>query len=344
MKVTKRIVRNVIVITLAIVACITIVMNVFWPDIKQSYYANHPEYCRRVARLNSHVRVFLTGGKYFVYNSAMKRPTICGMSNFYQSSRPDSIPVWYSKGGCRGFFNPKTGEPLIDDKTYTHAWVFSEGLAAVEKNGLVGFIDLQGHVAIDQVFHFDPTIYDYCFRNGYCIMPDSTGRRGLIDHDGKWAVLPQYDRMIYANDSCWVVWKQGKKGVLNSSLRQVLPCAYTELAISKDNGVTVTMPDGSMRQYSYNGNIISRNVFTDVNVLRFTGPEPIQSYDETMYVADCMSYECGDERVGLLTMDYRPVTSPIYRSIEALARNRFLCTMENGASLILDEHGKPLQH
>ncbi|MBQ8695615.1 MAG: WG repeat-containing protein, partial [Bacteroidaceae bacterium] len=54
----------------------------------------------------------------------------------------DSIAV-YALNGKRGFLNRYTGEIIIDAEKnrYSKAWVFSEGVAAVMKDEMIGFID-----------------------------------------------------------------------------------------------------------------------------------------------------------------------------------------------------------
>ena len=57
----------------------------------------------------------------------------------------DSL-VCFSDGNRRGYFHLRDGKVVVKPK-YQHAWVFSEGLAAVDENGRVKFINPQGEVA-----------------------------------------------------------------------------------------------------------------------------------------------------------------------------------------------------
>ena len=49
------------------------------------------------------------------------------------SEDKDSLAV-FARNGKRGYINRFTGEVVVPE-IYTRAWIFSEGLAAVEKNG-----------------------------------------------------------------------------------------------------------------------------------------------------------------------------------------------------------------
>ena len=57
--------------------------------------------------------------------------------------------VCFSDGKKRGYFSKNTGKVIIEPK-YDHAWVFSDGLASVEEDGYIKFIDGTGKVVIDK--------------------------------------------------------------------------------------------------------------------------------------------------------------------------------------------------
>ena len=62
----------------------------------------------------------------------------------------DSIGI-FEKDGKWGFYNLNTDKVLVD-ASYTHAWFFSDGLAAVEKNGKIGFVNMKGALIIPHKF------------------------------------------------------------------------------------------------------------------------------------------------------------------------------------------------
>ena len=55
------------------------------------------------------------------------------------SSPNDSLGV-FCTDGKRGYYNSYTGKIVVPAQ-YRRAWIFSEGLAAVQKNGMIGFIN-----------------------------------------------------------------------------------------------------------------------------------------------------------------------------------------------------------
>lgn len=76
----------------------------------------------------------------------------------------DSLAVFCAKNDRRGFLNINTGEIVID-AVFEHAWVFSEGLAAVvEPDGKMGFIDASGEYVIAPEFDYSAS-HDYVFKH-----------------------------------------------------------------------------------------------------------------------------------------------------------------------------------
>ena len=102
--------------------------------------------------------------------------------DWMQSSR-DSFAVFCSENK-RGYYNTNTGKIAIAPQ-YRRAWIFSEGLAAVQKDGNIGFIDHSGKTVIDFIFpyHGNP-LSEFVFMNGYCVVADSTGQCGVINTKG----------------------------------------------------------------------------------------------------------------------------------------------------------------
>ena len=91
---------------------------------------------------------------YRVYNTSTEKYTTPRISWVVSAAENDSIGV-YAIDDRRGFINTKTGDVVIDAKAndYEKAWVFSDGLAAVMKDGKVGFINVDNELVIP--FQFD---------------------------------------------------------------------------------------------------------------------------------------------------------------------------------------------
>ena len=221
-------------------------------------------------RLSDDVVVYyFADDTYRVYNKSTEKYTTPRIDWVTDAASGDSLGV-YAVGGRRGYINVKNGEIIINAKTndYEKAWVFSDGLAAVMKDGKVGFIDANNKLVIP--FRFDYSdkciMYEigYLFHDGYCVMTNKDGKFGLIDISGNWVVEPEYDELWNAHKTGnRIVVNDGKHGVLDSCGNVVYPAEYFCIDIWED-GFVLTK-DGRKWQEDYEGNIVNPFVIDGVN-------------------------------------------------------------------------------
>ena len=151
------------------------------------------------------------------------RNTLDGVAWIAKPLGTDSL-VCYSDGEKRGYFNMFTGEVVIEPR-YDRAWIFSDGLAAVENEGWIRFIDCEGNEVIDKRMPYESGMEGYVFHNGHCVVRhDSRERVGLIDRQGEWALAPNYTD-IQPVDTFWIVSDGEEQAVLTAGLKTVLPLA-----------------------------------------------------------------------------------------------------------------------
>ena len=138
-------------------------------------------------------------GKISVKNIVTGKTTIKDIKvDWTASSGTDTLAVFCAEDR-RGFFNVNTGKIVIEPK-YRKAWNFSNGLAGVQKNGYVGFLDPKGNVVIDFKFpYYGNPLSNFVFKNGYCVVADSTGKCGVINTKGEWVIDPVYDNVSIFN-------------------------------------------------------------------------------------------------------------------------------------------------
>lgn len=229
-----------------------------------------------------------------------------------QLSPNDSLGVFCSNGK-RGYYNSYTGKIAIPAQ-YRRAWVFSEGLAGVQKDGKIGFLDSRGNVVIDFRFpyHGNP-LSEFIFKNGHCVVADTLGRCGVINKKGNWVIPPEYDNVN----------------------------VFKEYAIVRKAGVRM--------QIDYNGNIINAFVLDNICELTYTQKERcVTETDNISYIDRPMNtglfaYFVGG-RCGLMDSKCRRLTEPIYSDITAMSGTMFKATLLDGYSeVILNENGKLMQ-
>jgi hypothetical protein len=106
---------------------------------------------------------------------------------------PPSVPSATSCGGVPRNITERCGEGFIDRAgkvifRFQSARDFSEGLAAVEKDGKWGFIDPQGQ------FQVPPTFESAGSFNGGLAVAKFGGKFGYVDRAGRWVIQPQFDK------------------------------------------------------------------------------------------------------------------------------------------------------
>lgn len=95
----------------------------------------------------------------------------------------DSVVI-YNLNGKRGYYDV-AARRFITGAEFSHAWIFSEGLAAVAKYDkeeyctLVGFINEEGKVVIPFQYKYVKG-HDYVFEDGFVFMPDRWGAGGEV--------------------------------------------------------------------------------------------------------------------------------------------------------------------
>ncbi len=294
----------------------------------------------------------------YVMTSSGKK-TITGIDWISCPLGDDSL-VFYKVGDLRGYFNMYTGEPVIKAR-YQHAWVFSDGLAAVDEKGWIKFIDVTGKVVIDPKLPFREGISQYVFHNGYCTMYGKDYQRvGLIDKKGNWALDPCYSSITNC-DSLWLLSRDGEMAVLSASLDTIIPFMKADIIVCGDY-IRATMPDHTMRGYDQKGNLITDFYISEVSQLTYNTSEmyypTIKCYDDegnetgetttgspepVMAVASCMRYQAEYGWYGLMTSDGRILTPPAYSNIEAVGQDLYLCSDEYENGVIINGKGEKVE-
>ena len=259
------------------------------------------------------VAVKSSDGKVSIKNEKTGKTTIKDISLEWTSSSPnDSLSVFCSDNK-RGYFNAYTGEIAIPAQ-YRRAWVFSEGLAAVQKNGMIGFIDRKGNTVIDfnYPYHGNP-LSEFVFKNGMCIVADTLGKCGIIDKKGDWIIQPQYDHIS----------------------------TFDEYAIVSKAGVRM--------QVKYDGNVINSFVLDDVTALSYEEKERFENREgEIEYITKTVKtglfrYRVGG-RCGLMDADCHRLTEPLYSSITAVDKNMYRALLlDHYSEVILNANGEVMR-
>ena len=252
-------------------------------------------------------------GKVSIKNAATGIVTIKDIKiDWTQRSQNDSLAVFCSEGR-RGYYNMYTGEIAVPAQ-YRRAWVFSEGLAAVQRNGNIGFIDHQGKVVIDfnYPYHGNP-LTKFVFDDGHCVVANAEGKCGVIDKTGKWLIRPEYD----------------------------IVDAFREYAIVSKSGVSMQM--------TYDGRVLNSFVLDSVYELTYSEDERFENREGEVEYVDKTIHTglyayCVGGRYGLMDSNCHRLTEPLYSSIRAVNRNMFrACLLDGWSEVILNAKGEVMK-
>lgn len=256
------------------------------------------------------------------------------LTNIYNTNLKDSITVFFQEAK-RGFLNIYSGQIVIPAQ-YDRAWVFSEGLGAVVKDGKVGFVNINGETVI-------PFEYGYCsqwkdqvdflFKKGYCtVIEPTTAKHGLIDKSGKWVVDPQYDYINNPHKGFRIVKLNDKYGVMDSTLQLSLPIIYDWIDYYEDGFMLLSGNEKQLMAYDCK-TVLQPFVYDNVYHLTY-GTDKVDEEGSVIYAkCDMNSYEVAG-RYGLMDKSGKIITKPLYTAIDAISKDIFVCDLCYGGSKV----------
>ena len=264
--------------------------------------------------------------KWRVYDKQTGEYTTDKINWLSEVPENDSLAV-YALPNKRGYINVNTGRIVIDAEAndYRKAWVFSEGLAAVMKEGKIGFINAKNEVVIP--FQFDYTdkcrMYDfgYLFHDGYCIMTNKDGDMGLIDTTGKWIVEPAYDEIWAPHESGYrIIVDNSKRGVLDSRGNVIYLAEYGYVDVLSE-GFILTK-GGKKWQVDFEGNTVQPFMFDGTYYLNY--PVGYNECGDIQYAfADYAKYEIMNCYGIMNRITGKPITLALYSDINMLSKDLF---------------------
>lgn len=310
------------------------------------------EYCEYAEYVNRDIYFHNKwDGKGYIFNKRTGEILIKNIAWIAKPLGKDSL-VCYSDGKKRGYFSRNTGKVIIEPK-YDHAWIFSEGLASIEEDGYIKFINATGKVVIDKKMPYYMNMEGYVFHGDYCVVQAADNEYyGLMDKTGKMVLPLEY---TYISPSCdsklWYVSKGDVTGLLDNDMKPVIPFMECSIHIS-DNKITVTMPDHTIRKYDMQGQLINDFYIVNVRMLEYQKDEIVYTKsndddieEESDYyhpnaTARMRAYVAGDYYEGLMSADGHVVTMPIYKEISAIGYDLYLCEVNDCDHVVINGKGE----
>lgn len=141
------------------------------------------------------------------------------ISHFSDFTKFVGYDVWW--------FIDKSGK--IISSAYEEIESFSEGLAAVCRGGIWGFINERDKPVIP--FEYDRA--DFFFEGLAAVQKDD--KWGFIDKSNKLVIPYEYDSFCGFNRGLSIVLKDGKWGMIDKTGRAVIPIEYDSAGYRKDS-------------------------------------------------------------------------------------------------------------
>ena len=295
-------------------------------------------------------------GKGYIYNIRTGKKYVKHVAWIAKPTGKDSL-ICFSNGKKRGYFSKNTGKVVIEPK-YDHAWIFSDGLASVEEGGYIKFIDSTGKVVIDKKMPYIPNMEGYVFHGGYCVVDTDDGEQcGLMDKAGNIVLSMEYSSIYPSNDfKMWLVKKGEEMAVFDKDLKPIIPMTECFIYIN-DGTIDVTMSDHTMRKYDMQGTLINDFYISCVRTLEYEKDEilyrrethdgdgneydvPVVESYHPMATARLRAYVAGQGYEGLMTTGGHIVTMPLYKDIDAIGNDLYLCTSTNYDKVIVNGKGE----
>lgn len=204
----------------------------------------------------------------------------------------DSLVVFRTHDRLRGYLNVNNGKIVIPAQ-YNRAWNFSEGVAAVLKDGVVSFVNSSGEPAMTTTF---PIFYydDYSeiafqFHDGQCVMRTPDNKWGLINKNGEWTIQPIYASIDSPRFGYRVVTDGRKYGLLADDGTLALPLEYDIIRVASDKRGFFIAKDGYAKEVDKSLHTIIPFVYDGLYMLEYVreyrdNEEPVYwRYDIDVY-------------------------------------------------------------
>ena len=300
------------------------------------------------------VRAWNRGGDR-VYNKKTGRYTTSRVAWVAETPINDSLTVFCDKKGYRGFLNVNTGEIVIPAQ-YNKAWVFSDGLAAVEYGKKqLGFINHDNQMVISDI-PYAPGYFDYVFKNGYCIVKtwDDDGNlvysvysSSTLSKTGEYNALNRLDRADYTiaknRDGYWLLDSAYDK-VFDEPYDVIEEAYYLDGIFVTDNWVK--------KRVDFDGTVLDDFVIDGVSRLSYVvdlAENDVDEYYEERYLSefepDLIVYRVGDHQ-GLMNPKTGKVITPAkYGDITMISKNLLRAELNsyNNESVLLDRNGNIIE-
>ena len=122
--------------------------------------------------------------------------------------------------------------------------------------------------------------------------------------------------------------------------KQVVPVEYRDIELT-EQGVAVALKDYTMCMLNYDGTLKYKFICSGVDEVYYPTSETTSDGEDVQKLSPCKSYYTFDGHRGLMAPDGRPLTLPIFTSINGVNENLYYCRFFYAdCGILLDGNGK----
>ena len=233
----------------------------------------------------------------------------------------DSISVYCSRDGLRGFYNTRTGEITMSGR-FRHAWYFSDGVAAVVgEDDRVRFINHDGSEAVPGRYHYSEGA-DYVFKDGLCKMyNDSTETVGLLRKDGTWALAQEYEHIAHFECAgVYITLQEGMYQIWKADFTPAIEGSFDKLKMTEDYGAVYATRDHIKQKLPLDGKVIEPFIIDGTYELKYMTRYNEDEADEYEIIPEVVVYTV-DNYEGLMDKRTGKILTPAcYQEFDVISR------------------------
>lgn len=317
------------VITLCILAFTGMLGYAFYDE----FYGRSHRYCDYYATsdLGTDFYFYNDGtGKSYIANKETREKIHKGLDWIARPEDGDSLVV-FAKDGKRGFLSRRTANIVIPAK-YDAAWCFNNGVAGVCEGDSVYFIDHSGKPIYSRKFKREKG-HNYTYHGNY--FANQVGEKfGLVDLHGNDVTPAIYEDLFAMANNMWVMKYNGKMGAIDDKGIIVVPNEYAGVEIYPEGGIVVMSSDNSKKRLDYDGNVTDDFVYDFTYTMEYYSDDLDKDGNRIKRPANTWYYS-SNGHYGLIDKSGRPITPPIYNSIDAFSADLFECQIDGGGERLL---------
>ncbi len=279
----------------------------------------------------------------YIYNPKTGKKLITGIDWVFEQSS-DSIGI-LAKEGKRAYINLNTA-CLLTPLDYDKAWVFACDRGVMVRHDSVFIFRRDGSIVNPQGLPYQRE-HELVFFHNNLILHGTPDLVGVIDTAAQWVLQPEYKSI--SMDYSHRLYNTQKKDlwqVFDFDMTPILKGNYHDITIDWSEGIIATEYNGIEHLFSYEGKMMYEVIYRRIRELNYETDRKDKNGAPIYAPTNCYVYEAYNGKCGLMNRQYKILTPPQFRNIEAQTQHIFFASFGDYSSrfgTLIDELGKPIR-